>query len=1615
MSVRPSSTPRGRRPPPPSDGRPAVAVGVPVLLPPLGALSVHGPPSRPRPEDGADTGVGTVQEQLLAAPTIEFRPDVRSAKDEANQKAEQYAQQEAQAAIAARKTQAGKQRVRSGINANPSSRQFKIACQQAFFSAHGAREAHRRRGEAMQVTRTEERRKRWQQEARQTKRQHFQAARVWNGGPRPGARSADIAGPSASSASAGATQQELELAKEREEIKKELQLAPVETLKSAILGKAQVDKMLVLLLQELKGVENEHGEGWLAMVTTNMLHDVKAQIKALAGTEVDGQMQGGCKIWGDVVAGDLDEQREILSANEDRLRELDADLDNFSKLDVKLKLEIAEAVEDLTQICLMMDKHAERIGAGDKPGEEFKQLALNSSGAQSEINEIVEKLAPAIKDVQYEQLVDVNKFAATRRTTDAFGTLYPALRSTTQPSAWERAHEFKDVAAEKVATKLDEYSNNNAAVLVTLEQIPIVKAVVDATYENIHRMEDSAMYFGYEQRHRVALNEVVRIASFLREPAEDDDRVADVWQLHKVEGNAWAGRRMRNFTADRTIRGLYTDCAYETLLWYYGGDQELQKLPLLYRSSIADALGREVVFADGEDSSQPLDSRQQAQVRSAGMNRLCMKMDTLILCTQDAVTYRKEEGGDVIVSDYDVNDPRPQDSSLRSEEWKKSVELLCISAMNYCYSACRAGGHNQLFVKDNGDRLWTPDSDAGDARIRNVAFAMPGQIVPEMQSLKGPELATAKETFAPPFSWPQSVWLSKQFSLIEALVLDQTVPGIDELSGGALRAARNAMEQEMMYEGDASLSRKYNATETLNVMSRQIFGATVPGMVDGKGWQERATKANCQAAGPQPSDPDYALLSGDKCGYVSRATAWSVAMEIEANPHAAALWTVYLHRLLTLRVLYPDDADHVDEQLLIDRYAEYGVMPTLFQYTADGSGLAETDSSQTAAAKNTQYEIKRGAGGGPEARGAVPNTADAWIFAHPSVRTFRKSAIGKYMDKVFRMARHNWAIRKSRVLELSLCWGHRMLLVRADAAPGAAEKDRISRALEPCWRHSALRKVALQFGTPEAPSLVEKMVGASNTRNWTITAADLYFFKYENPEEGPQSLWATTWESLAPLRAAGVCALRFAMAHYGEVSELFQMGLGALGRMNAPAKALLTAAFAGVMESHAPEATKVAKKYVKKGARALGHATAAVTKSAIEGAMGMASLLPMVMETAVMDLTGIDEEHRLIVSLRNISDVLGKGLDKNVQNMGQLFDLQMASLSKQVKDYYDLNVDEASAFNPASLALQGQIALMVELGFIGAPLEIRIKKEQWPTRHELSDYQQHVKAMAGLMFQNTPVIWHVVPNGAGAQETDAETGEPRFAYDTEEFMWFDLMTTRKALYGATVPTQEQLKVATEAFAKNAETFLSSATMRGIGAAKRLSNSFEWLLKNDAETVIAWIGEQGVKGALSAGVKGVKAVINLFRGGLRGGDEWAFGEGGWFGMAAGVFSDLGTWFRNEWRDADATTASSEPSPEPPPPPPPPPPSDSSSAGKLREVVGSITAAVNPYTAGPVVRATEALAAAGLVTATYLRGKGNADVGSQLDKQADAVKRAANGVASRAAAGGSRGMPGDSWAN
>ena len=710
-------------------------------------------------------------------------------------------------------------------------------------------------------------------------------------------------------------------------------------------------------------------------------------------------------------------------------------------------------------------------------------------------------------------------------------------------------------------------------------------------------------------------------------------------------------------------------------------------------------------------------------------------------------------------------------------------------------------------------------------------------------------------------------------------------------------------------------------------------------------------------------------------------------MEIEANPHAAALWTVYLHRLLTLRVLYPDDADHVNEQLLIDRYAEYGVMPTLFQYTADGTGgLAEMDPSQAAAAKNTQYEIKRGSGEGPEAKGAVPNTADAWIFAHPSVRTFRRSAIGKYMDKVFRMARHNWAIRKSRVLELSLCWGHRMLLVRADAAPGAVAQDRISRALEPCWRHSALRKVALRFGTPEGPSMVEKVFGASETRYWTITAADLYFFKYGQPEAGTESAWATTWASLAPLRAAGVCALRFAMAHYGEVSELFQMGLGALGRMNAPAKALLTAAFAGAMESHAPEATKVAKKYLRTGARALGHTTAAVTRSAIEGAMGMASLLPIVVETAVMDLTGIDEEHRLIVSLRNIGDVLGGGVDKNIHNMGQFFDLQMASLAGQVKRYYNLNVDEASAFNPATLALQGQIAMLVELGFMAKPLEIRIEKAQWPTRHDLPEYQQHAKAMAGMMFQDRPVLWHVVPNGAGAQETDA-FGNPRYAYDTEEFMWFDLTTTRKALYGATVPTQEQLKTAGEALAADTEKFLRSATMSGIGAAKKLAASAEWLMKNDAETIVAWIGEKGMKGVLTGGVMGLKGVWSLFRGGIKGGDEWAFGEGGWFGMTAGVFSDMETWFKKAWRDADASTESSEKKP-----PEEPTPEAASTGDKLRETLGWAADAVNPYTAGPLTRAGEALTAVGLVTAAYLRRNGNANVGQQLENVGQKVAAA-----------------------
>ena len=69
---------------------------------------------------------------------------------------------------------------------------------------------------------------------------------------------------------------------------------------------------------------------------------------------------------------------------------------------------------------------------------------------------------------------------------------------------------------------------------------------------------------------------------------------------------------------------------------------------------------------------------------------------------------------------------------------------------------------------------------------------------------------------------------------------------------------------------------------------------------------------------------------------------------------------MYLHRLLTLRVVPPEGEHDVNEQLLVDAYAEYGTMPTLFQYTADGKGgLPELDAAQTRAAAATRHARAR--------------------------------------------------------------------------------------------------------------------------------------------------------------------------------------------------------------------------------------------------------------------------------------------------------------------------------------------------------------------------------------------------------------------------------------------------------------------------------------------------------------------------------------------------------------------------------------------------------------------------------------------------------------------------------
>jgi len=1026
-----------------------------------------------------------------------------------------------------------------------------------------------------------------------------------------------------------------------------------------------------------------------------------------------------------------------------------------------------------------------------------------------------------------------------------------------KPEALVWATDALDALVKRVAEK-----NANIEYLKTLTQ-QLRKLWSDALtdYDALKKRADEdirnnalARWGSMEQFRRGVLEQWVRRSAYIREADTVESELAarpdptNSYSLNNVGwvGTSWIGRRMRDtrthrqnvpevagnpgrgrFENDgRPLRTPRLTCAYESLLWYFGGDDALELMTNVdqYRITAIRTIGCRLADDDavvkqfkqgieGVDPNAKLNPADfdnfgpelQQLVESAGMRYYCARLDTLALCTIDKLETRQSLDGASLVT-YDVHQAQAiretddaDPNANRSEEWKTATSILDLMARIYCARACIAGGHDQLFIAPDGSELYTVGNPVKEHEppLTNLPFGMPGVafelkltkqqaftssetteragIIPTVTG-QSPKIDETDSRFMEPFRWEDTILLSKMFSLVEQMALDlKPDKGSRKWDGTKLRASKIQTYHKIFTDTETQEARhgRYNAQKSW--MKVGSWSSKQANMHTPYSWQ-MATKptgkyfssGNYNPEDVSESDSDYFTLNrrrADKrpIAYASEQTSvedvdargWSLAMEIEANPHAAALWAVYLHRLLTLRVLIPpkDQEEAVDPytqkrvKLGLDAYFTYGLMSQLFQ----------TDTVQKEGDEDPNAKRFKKRAVDPK----IPNTCDAWIYSHPSVQMFLLSPLGQYMQNVFETAKHSWGVRESRVLELALVWGGRKLnsdpkkleasllstMGRRKPVAGSVQ-DNLAH-LEVCRTHSALRKVVLD-------------------RSTHTTAADMYLQHYRYKPELKltkvvnfcrRSVFWVNPHTIAFL-AQALEALNFVVPGYG----LVRHGLQAYNSLNPTARQILHTAFGSMLFRHvAPEMSKAT---IVMGSNALvraGILTGNLLENAMQTATSVAAVVPLALSEAL--------KHNEVLAptdifLTTLDDIAAGMLDG--KGVFEMFSAWKKTVVNQINAKF--NEDGIANFNHKSvMSLQGFMWGMVNFGWVDTTKEPKklalVGVEQWKMRFSSVQYLMHIDNMQARPDEHGPVIWEVF-------EDDGRTGK---------FSWIDEPTFRCAL------------------------------------------------------------------------------------------------------------------------------------------------------------------------------------------------------------------------------------------
>lgn len=1009
------------------------------------------------------------------------------------------------------------------------------------------------------------------------------------------------------------------------------------------------------------------------------------------------------------------------------------------------------------------------------------------------------------------------------------------------------------------------------------------------------------------------------------------------------KGWVWYGRVPRERDKEThaltgTPRQLDVDCAYEMLRWYFGGDAEMEVLPTMpdVRRALFDRMGIEFLdeaFAKGKklpgitwpqykDADYPdeqpkrkelreLSNADQKTIRNLGMRRFCHGTDTLILCTADSVPITTDSQHNVLPTNQRQRTPADAEG-YRSNEHKLSSAKLTAIALRYMKCMCAAGQHNELFVTTEGNNA----RESGTAAFRSVAdvaFDLLGQTTPRTTSVA----TDGASEYVTPFCWAQTILLSKVFALVEQLALDiAESPGHSE-SGTSLKTHRDKVFLGgSVPDNPEGPTRTYEARSVQVLEHERVFKFPTPDEFDNacsvRPYQPVASyKDGANRGCVYGEDNGSGAVTVDDSAANLQAKRWSVAMEIETNPHAAAAWCVMLHRLLSLQGVQIGAELTASSMKFL--WSDTAQVKAHFQEARANRSAAGSSGAPTPTADaQIEASIKLLERAGKDNDDLLPpNELATWILAHPAVHNFvKRSRFGEYMLKVFETAQDAWFVRQSRILELAVHWGQLQLSVpdaQVDLTPTAVS--------DVCYWHSALHRVMIPglgsgetgpYAHSEGADQGEDELSATRVH---INGAQFYraILMGEAKKRRSMSIdYAQVWRKISFMSYQLLTAVNHAHHVYG--STVVNLGTLVWGKMNAPAKMALSTILLGGLKLAAPKTYSAGQGVAQ---AMVGHMSDAFTTGANEMAHGVVyaanDFARAVNELLLNQFPNVNARLGIVGNIEMLQSFLRNPLDSLDGFVDHVQKTARGTLDG--KDPPPGQPDlRLKWFGNAEIALQGLMHTYVKAGYTTdevLPLVITLKEfsagrppgvltqAQRDTLRARYASQSDASAVRPVMFvvinaETVPpdtVPLDTCPVNRFAQpDMCAAEDDP---WQDEVFRWYDVATVRASIdyrsrrdaaaYGT--------KVKMEALVQSVQTgqFLTDRMFKGLEKLEKIRQQNPSQLLNEAAEAFGLAAGQGANSFLLASAFGSMAGLKGFMG-LGGGD--GDGSSSWWQWISG---------------------------------------------------------------------------------------------------------------------------------